>query len=179
MYKHLAKVLAAESGGEILSISGSNYLAGLIAPGASRMTEADYPDYNMLDLAFADNQFDCVVSDQVLEHLEGNPFKAVQESYRVLKPGGLAVHTTCLLMGLHRYPGDFWRFTPDGLRLMCDKFSAIVDVGGWGNRYLWGLSWLGLLLSERVPEPAWHPYNRVAVFNESDYPIITWIVARK
>lgn len=179
MYRHLSKVLTDEGGGEILSISGSNYLAGLINSDRSRVIDANYPEYNMLDLAFDDNRFDYVVSDQVLEHIEGDPFKAIEESFRVLKPGGLAIHTTCLLVGIHRYPGDFWRFTPAGLELLCAPFSKVVDVGGWGNRYLWGLSWLGLLHSEHVPKPSWHPYNKIATFNEKDYPISTWIVARK
>ena len=179
MYKRISQVLAERPDGEVLSISGSTYLAGLIGSGKCRIREADFPEHNILDLKFDDDKFDYVVSDQVLEHIEGNPFQAMHESYRVLKPGGVAVHTTCLLVGIHRYPGDYWRFTPDGLRILSREFSEILDVGGWGNRYLWAMSWLGLLHSERVPNSSWHPYHRIAIHNEEDYPISTWIIARK
>jgi hypothetical protein len=63
-----------------------------------------------------------VVSDQVLEHIACAPEQAVAEVFRVLRPGGFAVHTTAFMMG---YPGaadfsdldngDFWRFSPSGL----------------------------------------------------------------
>ena len=60
----------------------------------------------------------------VLEHVEGNPFAPVRESLRVVRPGGAIVHTTCLLNPVHREPGDFWRFTPDGLALICRSVSS-------------------------------------------------------
>jgi predicted SAM-dependent methyltransferase len=178
MYKHLANQACNEAiTGEVLSISGSQYLSSLIAPNG-KIIEADYPEYSILDLAFEENRFELLVSDQVLEHIEGNPFQAIEESHRVLKPGGIAIHTTVLLYQIHCYPGDFWRFTPDGLKVMCRRFSRIIDASGWGNRYVWGVSWLGLL-SETVPEASWHPYNKIANVNEENYPVVTWIVAQK
>jgi len=58
---------------QALSISGSQNLAGLLGFASQQIVDASYPEHNMLDLKFADNYFDLVVSDQVLEHLEGNP----------------------------------------------------------------------------------------------------------
>ena len=44
-------------------------------------------------LPFDDNTFDVLICSEVLEHLE-NPEIAINEFYRVLKPGGLAIITT-------------------------------------------------------------------------------------
>lgn len=161
-----------------LAISGSGFLAKLVAPRAT-VAEADYPEHNILSLPYPDNMFDLVVTDQVLEHVHGDPFLAVEECRRVLKPGGIAVHTTPLLVQIHGYPSDYWRFTPDGLALMCESHSEVLLSGGWGNRYLWMLNWLGVLFGQKVPLPTWHPYHKIALLNEPDFPITTWVVARK
>ena len=161
-----------------LAISGSGTLTKLVAPGAV-VTAADYPHYNILSLPFPDNSFDLVVSDQVLEHVEGDPFLAVEECRRVLKPGGIVIHTAPLLIQIHGYPSDFWRFTPDGLALLCQRHTEVLLSGGWGNRYLWLLNWLGVLFEQRVPLASWHPYHRIAVLNETNFPVTCWVVARK
>jgi SAM-dependent methyltransferase len=119
-----------------------------------------------------------VFFDQVLEHVEGNPQQAVDEILRVLKPGGVMVCATVLVYPIHGYPSDFWRFTPEGLKLLCGKFNDIIDYGGWGNMYVWMLAWLGLH-QEPVPLCRWHPLYRVATRNDSNWKIVTWIVARK
>lgn len=179
MYRHLSDVMkAGEKSGKILSISHSTNLCNLFDLKKSEIIEANYPDYNILSLPFADNEFDYVVSDQVLEHVEGNPQSAIHETWRLLKPGGIAIYTTCFINPIHEYPGDFWRFTPEALKLLCRKFSNIIDVNGWGNKYVWFVEWLGLRY-EGIPEPTWHPLHKVAMKNEYEWPIVTWIVAQK
>ncbi len=182
MYQQLDAVFAdpsiRETKAEGLAISGSGGLARRLCPKA-RIVTADFPEFNILKLPFPDASFDFVVSDQVLEHVAGDPFRAVDETFRILKPGGIAVHTTVLLFQIHGYPSDYWRFTPDGLRLLCQKFSRVVEAGGWGNRYVWFLNWLGLLFEGNVPLAKWHPFHKIALINEDRYPITTWIVAQK
>jgi ubiquinone/menaquinone biosynthesis C-methylase UbiE len=182
MYRHLDALFAGQpihqAAGRGLAISGSGTLAQRLFP-HGQLAYADYPEYNMLDLPFKDNHFDFVVSDQVLEHVGGDPFRAVDETFRITKQGGIVVHTTCLLFQIHGYPSDYWRFTPEGLRLLCRSFSRVIDVGGWGNRYLWALNWLGVLYTEKVPLTRWHPFHKIAVMNEERYPVVTWIVAQK
>ena len=70
-----------------LSISGSERLAAVLGMRAAKIVEARYPEHTMLALRFPDDSFDACVSDQVLEHVEGNPFDAVRESFRVVRPG--------------------------------------------------------------------------------------------
>jgi ubiquinone/menaquinone biosynthesis C-methylase UbiE len=113
----------AARAGRILSISGSSYLCGVLKISAQLVVEADYPDHNVLYLSYEPDQFDMVLFDQVLEHVEGNPQQAIDELYRVLKPGGLLICATVLVYPIHGYPSNYWRFTPEGLKLMCRRFS--------------------------------------------------------
>ena len=182
MYARLSSVLQNTDksglGNLVLSVSHSENLCELLNVNDPSITRADYPEYNILDLPFQDGRFDFVVSDQVLEHVEGSPQKAIDETCRVLKPGGIAVHTTCFINQLHAEPKDFWRFTPDALKLLCKGFSEVIDAGGWGNRWVWFLDWLGMRY-DPVPHAGWHPLHKIAVRNDEKWPVVTWIVARK
>jgi ubiquinone/menaquinone biosynthesis C-methylase UbiE len=84
------------------------------------------------DMPYEDNSFDYVIADQVIEHVK-KPWVAMEEVRRVLKPNGWAIITSCLMNGIHWGPKDFWRFTPDGLKVLCENFSNIEQSAGWGN----------------------------------------------
>jgi SAM-dependent methyltransferase len=58
--------------------------------------------------------YDCVLSTQVLEHVE-NPSSYLQECYRLLKPGGHLLLTTHGTFEDHASPHDYWRWTASGL----------------------------------------------------------------
>lgn len=180
MYKHLASILKDQNRqGKILSISNSNRLCNVMLDVEnSEIIKANYPEYNLIDLAFEDNQFDFVVSDQVLEHVEGSPQRAIDETYRVLKPGGIAIHTTVFMYPKHGAPSDFWRFSPDSLKLLCHQFSRVIDVDGWGNPYAWFIPWVGLW-GEGIPEAEWHPLHKIAMTNSERWQIVSWVVAQK
>lgn len=180
MYKRLHSVGAKlpHRGGRVLSISHSVNLADLIGLQPSEVITANYPEHNFLSLGFPDASFDYVLSDQVLEHVEGDPSQAISECHRVLRPGGIALHTTCFINPIHDEPLDFWRFTPDALSLLHRGWSDVIEVGGWGNFQVWsvvqdGIRFLG------VPHAKWHPLHKIAMKNDPLWPIVTWIVARK
>lgn len=164
--------------GRVLAVSHSGSLVNLMGLEATELVEANYPEYTMVTLPFPNESFDFVVSDQVLEHVEGNPETAVTECFRVLRPGGVAIHTTCLINPVHGVPGDFWRFTPDGLRWLHRGWSGILECDGWGNFDIWRVIRDGLRF-EGVPRAAWHPFHRLAVRNDPKWPISVWVVARK
>jgi len=179
MYKRLSRYrVTQQCHYESLSISGSERLCNILGFGESQIVKANFPEYNVLSLPFCNNKFDWVVSDQVLEHVEGDPQTAIDETLRVVKPGGIVVHTTVFIYPIHSGPGDFWRFTPDALALLCRDFTKILEVGGWGNPFVWLLTH-GVLRNKPVPETRWHPLNILARYNYPNWPIVTWIVAQK
>ena len=181
MYDRLQKVsagIAPSAGARTLSISRSRALCDLLGLSGTELVEADYPDANILDLPYADAEFDYVVSDQVFEHIEGNPFDAMAETLRVLKPGGIVVHTTCFINPVHGWPGDFWRYTPQALRLLVGDRAEVIENDGWGNPFVWVVAALGLRKTP-VPRATWHPLHWAASTNHPKWPVATWIVARR
>ena len=63
---------------------------------------------------FEDGEFAGVVCMEVLEHVQ-NPFAAVAEIGRVLKPGGKVIGSTPFMLGIHDPPHDYFRYTQFGL----------------------------------------------------------------
>ncbi len=163
---------------KVLSISHSEGLAKLLGFDGQHIVDAPYPEFNVLELSFEDETFDAVVSDQVLEHVEGDPRLAVSEMFRVLKPNGICLHTTCFINPVHECPKDYWRFTPDALRLLTARYGDVLDVGGWGNPYVWPFVFMGLR-NQPIPHWRWHPAHWVATLNDPLWPIVTWVLARK
>lgn len=102
---------------------------------------------NIHDLPIEDNHADCVVCTGTLEHV-ADPFQAVKELRRVLKPGGWVHIDVPFMQGYHADPTDYWRFTIDGLRHMCRDFEHVdsgVQIGPscglvWVARE-WAESW--------------------------------------
>lgn len=179
MYRRLAEIGPTLSlDGRVLSISHSENLCEIMRMRTTQIVRADYPDQSMLRLGFPDASFDVVVSDQVLEHVEGSPQRAIDESFRVLRSGGVAVHTTCFINPIHEVPGDFWRFTPDGLAVLCRDHGEVIEAGQWGNRRVWFYVWLGLRW-QTVPRWRFHPLRQAAISDNPEWPIVTWVIARK
>lgn len=78
-------------------------------------------------LPFPDGRFDGVVLTEVLEHC-ADPFSAVREVHRVLKPGGLALVTSPFLWPWHGTQDykDYWRFTHEGWALLLKDFEQVT-----------------------------------------------------
>jgi SAM-dependent methyltransferase len=181
MYRTLRNRLAGLDGPDrtCLCISGSQRLARIAGLKQTVLQAGDYPEVNLLDLPFSDRSFDFVVSDQVLEHVEGDPFRAIAESHRVLRPGGRAIHTTCFVNQVHGAPKDFWRFTPNALELLVTAAGAEVELsGGWGNRAAMALIERGFRMKP-IPEDPDNPVYRLAMRNEPNFPIVTWVILRR
>ena len=78
-----------------------------------------HPEINVCsdvrNLPFENGSFDCVLCLQVLEHVD-NPFEAMQEIGRALRPGGILLLSVPHLSRLHELPHDYFRYTENGLR---------------------------------------------------------------
>lgn len=182
MYEALRGKLQDQDGSDktALAISRSTPLGkDILGVSMAAYTEANFPEVTMLKLPFAGNSFDFCFSDQVLEHVEGDPCEAFSESVRVVRTGGYVCHTTCFINGVHGYPSDFWRFTPAALSLMAEKSGCEIVVSeGWGNREAWALVDAGFRF-EPIPRDPKNPLHKIATRNDPEWPIVVWIIARK
>jgi SAM-dependent methyltransferase len=101
----------------------------------------DY-ESDILDLEFDDDSIDAVICFEVLEHVI-NPFRAISEVYRILKPGGIVLLSVPFLTSYHGISNninessqnnysDFFRFTHQGVELLLQRFEKveIVPAGG-------------------------------------------------
>jgi len=111
--------------------------------GATRYIGADYlsdrscPDVigSALQVPFADNSFETLVSTEVLEHVPA-PLQALREMRRVLKPGGFLILSTPLYWPRHEVPYDFFRYPYDGLvHLVKESGLELVRLFNRGRSY--------------------------------------------
>ena len=72
----------------------------------------------------SDESIGLVLNLESLEHLP-YPQKGIDEIHRVLRPNGLLILTTVMHFKIHRAPKDYWRFTPDGLELLLNRFKIL------------------------------------------------------
>jgi SAM-dependent methyltransferase len=81
-------------------------------------------------LPLESHSIDCVLSTQVLEHVP-DPHAYLLEARRVLHPQGCLVLSTHGMWRYHPDPGDYWRWTIDGLRLELERagFEALEQRG--------------------------------------------------
>lgn len=70
------------------------------------------------------DSFEFILCTEVIEHV-ANPFKAVKEIYRILKPGGFLFLSTPFNFRIHGPLPDNWRFTEHGIRELLKKFNII------------------------------------------------------
>ena len=81
---------------------------------------ADACDMNM----FADRSVDAIFLIEVLEHIN-QPWLAVKELHRILKPGGKIFVTTPFIFPIHDRPYDFYRYTEYGLAYLFNDFENV------------------------------------------------------
>lgn len=78
---------------------------------------------------------DSVLCTQVLEHVP-HPWKAMAEMFRVLRPGGLALITAPQMNELHEEPHDYFRYTPFGLRSLCEDVGfRVLEIDQRGGYF--------------------------------------------
>lgn len=164
---------------EVLDASGSVFLKQF--KDILNITSTSYPQTDLHRTHFADNSFDVVSADQVLEHTY-MPHLIMLEIHRVLKPGGIAIMTTISFNPLHEVPGfhDLWRFMVDGMLALSMPFKGGVKVyGGWGtSRAISTRSTHGMGSGEenRIFKGE---YNELLSQNDKLNPFLVWLVAEK
>jgi SAM-dependent methyltransferase len=92
------------------------------------------------DIPFADGTFDGVVAQAVLEHVV-DPYRCVDEIYRVLEPDGIVMSETPFMQQVHMGAYDFTRFTPLGHRRLFRHFEQIAGGPNGGQGMVLAWSW--------------------------------------
>lgn len=122
-----AELVAESAGKDCLQIGvmhGAKYAPHWVAADLYDTSPLIDFRYDVHDLKFPDGSFDVAVCDAVLEHVQW-PQKAVDELFRVLRPGGRIWVSLPWLQPFHEMPKDYWRATPDGLRIWMAAFEEI------------------------------------------------------
>jgi 2-polyprenyl-3-methyl-5-hydroxy-6-metoxy-1,4-benzoquinol methylase len=132
-------------------------------------TTLEYPAFDLCNPPQTIPQFDVVICEQVLEHVV-DPIKAVKTLFRLAMPGGTVVVSTPFLIPVHGAPGDFWRFTADGLEMLLRSAGLeIVVVGSWGNA-----------ACVRANFRRWRAYRWwQTLANDPNLPVVVWAFARR
>lgn len=93
-------------------------------------------------LPIPDEDFDALLSTQVLEHVE-DPSLYLSECFRVLRPGGRMLLSTHGIMIYHPDPVDYWRWTCAGLErtvrmagFRVERFEGIMGLAATGLQLL-------------------------------------------
>lgn len=79
--------------------------------------DLQYPAFDLCAPLAEEEIADVTICEQVLEHVP-DPITATRNLLQLLRPGGHLIVNTPFLVRIHGSPGDFWRFTPDGMRLL-------------------------------------------------------------
>lgn len=102
---------------------------------AAKYPHVHFQQMNIPPIEFPENTFDCIVTFQVIEHIEDDA-GMVREMARVLKPGGLMIMTTPnIKMSLTRNPWHVREYTVSQLKGLLQNYFSEVDMKGvYGNQ---------------------------------------------
>jgi SAM-dependent methyltransferase len=113
-------------------------------PGVDRVCEVE-------SLPFADASVGTVLALSTFEHVR-HFWKGFAEVARVLRPDGALLVACPFHFHIHSYPSDYWRFTPEALKLLLAEYPSKI------------IGWHG---------PAKRPANVWALACREDHPPIT------
>lgn len=132
-----------------------------------------YPEYDICKDPLAQEQFDLVIAEQVLEHVL-RPDRAAANVYQMLRSGGVFVVSTPFLVRVHECPLDLYRWTEHGMRQLLESAGFTnVATASWGNREC--------LFADMKLVKDWTPYNARlhSLHNEPQFAIVVWAFAEK
>jgi hypothetical protein len=149
----------------VVEISGANW------------TELPWADHTQLAFPAFDlcsppeelpGPFDLVICEQVLEHTL-DPIAAVRTLRRLCASKGHVYVSTPFLVRLHDHPGDYWRFTPEGMRhLLTSQGLTPLWIRSWGNRRV-----ITANFDRWVSRLPWQTLR-----NEPQLPAVVWALAK-
>ncbi len=75
-----------------------------------------------LDCALGGKRFRTMFCFSVMEHCR-NPFRMAENLTGLMAPGGRLFLSVPFVWEVHGFPSDYWRFTPDGLKVLFEGFD--------------------------------------------------------
>ena len=133
-----------------------------------------------------------IIMLDTLEHVE-YVRKAIEESYRILKPNGVLFISSQMDCPIHAYPDDYWRFTPSAFKSLLKPFnSSFVGLAGdeWFPHTVVGIGFKGSLEEPQLDaftkkfenwKKQWHEITGkswIAIARQAT-PSIIWQLYRK
>ena len=126
---------------------------------------------DIFDEALPPHSADLVYSNNCLEHVEDPP-AAASNIVNLLKPGGICFIRAPFSYRFHPVPNDFWRFSPEGLKILFQKLECLETgldsairrknfTGSFKNGYDkvpqdelggWRESWMSYFIGKKPPE---------------------------
>jgi SAM-dependent methyltransferase len=137
--RELKKIFPSFLRGIVLDIGcGEKPYRDFITPLANRYYGIDFPGslhkkslvdvFSFADkLPVKDGSVDTIFTAAVLEHLE-EPFEALKEFSRILRPNGCVIATIPLLWHVHEDPRDFFRYTSYGINHLFSKAGFQIET---------------------------------------------------
>jgi len=101
---------------------GATIVCTDIRPGPGVDIVADAQDMPQIPSGSAD----CVFLVSILQHIP-SPQKAIDEVYRILRPGGILYVNAPFIFFYHCDPEDYNRFSVAGLEFLCSRFERIAS----------------------------------------------------
>jgi SAM-dependent methyltransferase len=91
-----------------------------------------YPGSKVYDFPIANEQFDIVLSGNVIEHV-ARIWRWMDELVRITKPGGRIITINPVSWPYHEAPIDCWRIYPEGMKALCEDSGLVVEKSFWGS----------------------------------------------
>lgn len=142
-------------------------------------TNFNYPKYDVCEEPFATPdgeivQYDIILAEQIWEHLD-RPYKATQNVYAMLKPGGYFWLASPFFARYHAVPVDCSRWSARGMKnllIECGFEPDKIRAEQWGNREC---------ARRDMSNPRWGKFveGTDSLENDPEFPIMSWALAQK
>jgi len=100
---------------------------------------------NVEKLTLPDRSVGVVLALNAFEHVR-KFWLGLAEVRRVLRPDGVLLFSTPFYFKVHHYPNDYWRFTPEGVKVLLEDYPfKLVGVQGSDRRpsNVWAVAFAG------------------------------------
>ncbi len=112
-----------------LLFPGCDYIGLDMNPGkgVDVVVDLTWP-FEAVDHALGGRRFRTVFCFSVLEHCQ-DPFRMAENITGLVESGGALFVSVPFAWELHDFPSDYWRFTPDGVKVLFSGFDFSVHPG--------------------------------------------------